>query len=167
MILLSLCWYCIFQAFVLLIAANGAPVIITKLLGNRLARPIDNGLVLGDGYRLFGNNKTWRGFFSALVFCVAGAILLGLQPVTGLLFGALTMIGDVLASFIKRRLGNVESSRVRGLDTVLESLLPLYLLKEPLALNLTDIALIAVLFFMCEEFVSPVLYRLNIRNQPH
>jgi len=83
------------------------------------------------------------------------------------LFGALTMIGDVLASFIKRRLGNVESSRVRGLDTVLESLLPLYLLKEPLALNLTDIALIAVLFFMCEEFVSPVLYRLNIRNQPH
>ena len=167
MILLSLCWYCIFQAFVLLIAANGAPVIITKLLGNRLAWPIDNGLVLGDGYRLFGNSKTWRGLFSALVFCAAVAILLGLQPVTGLLFGALTMIGDVLASFIKRRLGNVESSRARALDTVLESLLPLYLLKEPLALNLTDVALIAVLFFLCEEFVSPVLYRLNIRNQPY
>ncbi|MEI6269260.1 MAG: CDP-archaeol synthase [Methylococcaceae bacterium] len=167
MILLSLCWYCIFQAFVLLIAANGAPVIITKLLGNQWARPIDNGLVLDDGYRLFGNSKTWRGFFSALVFCVGVAILLGLQPVTGILFGALTMIGDLLASFIKRRLGNVESSRARGLDTVLESLLPLYLLKEPLALNLTDIALITVLFFLCEEFVSPVLYRLNIRNQPY
>ena len=167
MILLSLCWYCIFQAFVLLIAANGAPVIITKLLGNQWARPIDNGLVLDDGYRLFGNSKTWRGFFSALVFCATGAILLGLQPVTGILFGALTMIGDILASFIKRRLGNVESSRARGLDTVLESLLPLYLLKEPLTLNLTDIALIAVLFFLCEEFVSPVLYRLNIRNQPY
>lgn len=167
MILLSLCWYCIFQAFVLLIAANGAPVIITKLLGNRLARPIDSGLFLGDGYRLFGNSKTWRGLFSALVFCVAVAILLGLQPVTGLLFGALTMIGDISASFIKRRLGNVESSRARAFDTVLESLLPLYLLKEPLALNLTDIVLIAALFFLCEEFVSPVLYRLNIRNQPY
>ncbi len=153
MILLSLCWYCIFQAFVLLIAANGAPVIITKLLGNRLARPIDNGLVLGDGYRLFGNSKTWRGLFSALVFCAAAAILLGLQPVTGILFGALTMIGDLLTSFIKRRLGNVESSRAIALDTVLESL--------------TDVALIAVLFFLCEEFVSPVLYRLNIRNQPY
>ena len=167
MILLSLCWYCIFQAFVLLIAANGAPVVITKLLGNRLARPIDNGLVLGDGYRLFGNSKTWRGFFSALVLCASVAILLGLQLVTGMLFGTLTMIGDIMASFIKRRLGNVESSRARALDTVLESFLPLYLLKEPLVLNLTEIALIAVLFFLCEEFVSPVLYRLNIRNQPY
>ncbi|MEI6067203.1 MAG: CDP-archaeol synthase [Methylococcaceae bacterium] len=167
MILLSLCWYCIFQAFVLLIAANGAPVIITKLLGNRLARPIDNGLVLGDGYRLFGSSKTWRGFFSALVFCVAVVILFGLEPLTGVLFGLLAMVGDMLASFIKRRLGNAESSRARGLDTVLESLLPLWLLKESLALNLTDIALIVVLFFLCEEFISPVLYRLNIRNQPY
>jgi len=94
-------------------------------------------------------------------------ILFGLEPLTGVLFGLLAMVGDMLASFIKRRLGNAESSRARGLDTVLESLLPLWLLKESLALNLTDIALIVVLFFLCEEFISPVLYRLNIRNQPY
>jgi CDP-diglyceride synthetase len=167
MSLLSLCWYCIFQALVLLIAANGAPVISGKVLANRFARPIDNGLCLSDGYRLFGNSKTWRGFFSAVIFTTLMAILFGLQPITGVLFGMLTMIGDLLTSFIKRRRGNVESSRARGLDAVPESLLPLCLLKDSLALNLIDIALIAGLFFLIEEFVSPVLFRLHIRNQPY
>jgi len=163
----SLCWYCIFQALLLLIAANGAPVITSKLLGNRLARPIDNGLNLSDGYRLFGNSKTWRGLFSALFLTTAVAILWGLEPFTGILFGALTMTGDLLTSFIKRRRGNVESSRARGLDAVPESLLPLCLLKDSLALSLIDITLIVGLFFLIEEFVSPVLYRFHIRNQPY
>jgi CDP-diglyceride synthetase len=167
MTLQSLCWYCIFQALLLLIAANGAPVITSKLLGNRLARPIDNGLNLSDGYRLFGNSKTWRGLFSALFLTTAVAILWGLEPFTGILFGALTMTGDLLTSFIKRRRGNVESSRARGLDAVPESLLPLCLLKDSLALSLIDIILIVGLFFLIEEFVSPVLYRLRIRNQPY
>jgi CDP-2,3-bis-(O-geranylgeranyl)-sn-glycerol synthase len=152
---------------VLLIAANGAPVITGKALGNRLAKPMDNGLNIGDGYRLFGDSKTWRGLFSAIFLTTAVAILCGLEPLTGVLFGALTITGDLLASFIKRRLGNVESSRARGLDTVPESLLPLLLLKEPLALNFIDMTLIVGLFFLIEEFVSPVLYRLHIRNQPY
>jgi CDP-2,3-bis-(O-geranylgeranyl)-sn-glycerol synthase len=163
----SLCWYCIVQSLVLLIAANGAPVITSKLLGNRLARPIDNGLYLSDGYRLFGDSKTWRGLFSALFLTTAMAILWGLEPLTGVLFGALTMTGDLLTSFIKRRRGHVESSRARGLDAVPESLLPLCLLKNSLALNLLDITQIVGLFFLIEEFVSPVLYKLNIRDQPY
>ena len=68
MILLSLCWYCIFQAFVLLIAANGAPVIITKLLGNRLARPIDNGLVLVMAIDYLATIKPGEVFFQHLFF---------------------------------------------------------------------------------------------------
>ena len=167
MTLPSLCWYCIFQALILLIVANGAPVIASKVLGNRLARPMDNGFNLSDGYRLFGNSKTWRGLFSAVFFTTAVAILWGLEPLAGVLFGALTMTGDLLASFIKRRRGNIESSRARGLDAVPESLLPLCLLKDSLALNLIDIILIVGLFFLIEEFVSPVLYRLHIRNQPY
>jgi len=167
MLLLPLCWYCIFLALLLLNVANGAPVIASKVLGNRLARPMDNGLKLSDGYRLLGNTKTWRGLFSAIFFTTAVAILCGLEPLTGVLFGMLTMTGDLLASFIKRRLGNVESSRARGLDTVPESLLPLCLLKDSLALNFVDIILIVGLFFLCEELISPVLYKLHIRNQPY
>ena len=162
-----LCWYCIFQALVLLIAANGAPVIANKVLGNRFAWPMDNGLKLRDGYRLFGNSKTWRGFFSAVIFTTVVAILWGLVPLTGLLFGALTMTGDLLTSFIKRRRGNIESSRARGLDAIPESLLPLGLLKDSLAINPIDIILIVGLFYLIQEFVSPVLFKLNIRNQPY
>jgi CDP-2,3-bis-(O-geranylgeranyl)-sn-glycerol synthase len=167
MSLQSFCWYCLFQALVLLLAANGAPVIASKALGNRLARPIDKGLVLGDGQRLLGNTKTWRGFFSAIFLTTVIATLCGLEPLTGLLFGALTMVGDILASFVKRRLGKVESTQARGFDTVPESLLPLYWLKEPLGLDFVDITLIVWLFFLCEEVVSPVLFRLHIRNKPY
>jgi len=77
------------------------------------------------------------------------------------------MTGDLLASFIKRRMGRAESGRARGLDTVPESLLPTMLLKEPLALSLIDIILIVALFFLIEEWVSPILYRLHIRKRPY
>ncbi len=163
----SLCWYYIFQALALLVAANGAPVITGKALGKRFARPIDNGHKLADGYRLFGNSKTWRGFFSAVLFSTVVAILFGIQPITGVLFGALTIAGDLLASFIKRRRGKVESSRARGLDILPESLVPLYFLRDSLELNLIEITIIVGFFFLIEEFVSPVLFRLHIRDQPY
>ncbi|MDI1232025.1 MAG: CDP-archaeol synthase [Methylobacter sp.] len=164
---LPVCLYCMTQAVALLIAANGAPVLVNKILGKRWAWPVDNKLKLRDGHRLFGNTKTWRGLCSAILTTTLIAILSGIDPLTGALFGASAMAGDMLASFIKRRMGPVESSRARGLDTVPESLLPIWLLKEPLALNLIDIILIVALFFLIEELISPVLYRLHIRKRPY
>ncbi|MDO9047121.1 MAG: CDP-archaeol synthase [Methylobacter sp.] len=164
---LSLCLYCMTQAITLLVAANGAPVLINKALGKHWAWPVDNKLKLRDGRRLFGDTKTWRGLCAAIFFTTLVAFLSGIEPLTGVLFGALTMAGDLLASFIKRRMGRSESSRARGLDTVPESLLPILLLKEPLALSLIDIILIVALFFLIEELISPVLYRLHIRKRPY
>lgn len=164
---LSMCLYCMIQAIALLVIANGAPVLLNKALGKRWAWPVDNGLKLRDGRRLFGNTKTWRGLCSAIFITALAAILSGIDSLTGVLFGALAMLGDLLASFTKRRMGCVESSRARGLDTVPESLLPILLLKQPLALSLIDIMLIVTLFFLIEELVSPVLYRLHIRKRPY
>lgn len=163
----SLCLYCITQAIALLVTANGAPVLINKALGQRWAWPVDNGFKLPDGQRLFGKTKTWRGLCSAIFFTTIAAILIKIEPFTGVLFGMLTMAGDLLASFIKRRMNYIESSRARGLDTMPESLLPILLLKESLALNFIDIILIVMLFFMIEEWVSPILYRLHIRKRPY
>lgn len=164
---LPVCLYCMIQTIALLVAANGAPVLVNKILGKRWVCPVDNGLKLCDSHRLFGNTKTWRGLCSAVFFTTLVAILSGLEPLTGALFGALAMAGDLLASFIKRRMGRAESSRTRGLDTVPESLLPILLLKEPLALSLTDTVLIVVIFFLIEELISPVLYRLHLRERPY
>jgi CDP-2,3-bis-(O-geranylgeranyl)-sn-glycerol synthase len=142
-------------------------VLINKALGKRWAWPADNKLKLRDGHRLFGNTKTWRGLCSSVFLTALAAILIGIDLLTGLLFGALAMSGDLLASFIKRRMSCAESSRARGLDTVPESLLPIVLLKEPLALSLFDIILIVALFFLIEESISPILYRLHIRKRPY
>jgi CDP-diglyceride synthetase len=167
MIALSMCSYCMIQAIALLAVANGAPVLSNKLMGKRWAWPVDNELKLRDGYRLFGNSKTWRGLCSAVFFTTLAAILSGLEPLTGALFGALAMVGDLLASFLKRRMGRAESSRARGLDTVPESLLPILLLKDTLALSLIDIMLVVAIFFLIEELASPILYRLHIRKRPY
>lgn len=164
---LSLCLSCLLQAIALLVIANGAPVLVNNLLGKRWSWPVDNGVKLRDGGRLLGDSKTWRGLCSAIFFTLIAALLSGLDVLTGLLFGALAMTGDLLSSFIKRRIGCVESSRARGLDTLPESLLPVLVLKQPLELSLIDIILAVTLFFLIEEWISPVLYRLHLRKQPY
>lgn len=164
---LSLCLCCMIQAVALLVVANGAPVLVNKILGTQWAWPVDNGLKLRDGRRLFGDTKTWRGLCSAIFFTVLAAILSGIDLLTGVLFGLLVMSGDLLASFIKRRMGYVESSHARGLDTVPESLLPALLLKDSLMLSPIDITSIVVIFFLIEELISPLLYRLHIRKRPY
>lgn len=164
---MSWCFSCIFVALILLVSANGAPILIRKLLRYRYAFPVDCGINLGDGRPLFGNAKTWRGLLASVCLTMAMACLLGLEPSLGGEVAMLSMTGDLLASFCKRRLGKVESSRARGFDTLPESLLPLWALKTSLALTGLDIVLIVGLFFLIEEFVSPLLYKWHIRVRPY
>ncbi|SHE22707.1 hypothetical protein BPUTEOMOX_2404 [methanotrophic endosymbiont of Bathymodiolus puteoserpentis (Logatchev)] len=77
------------------------------------------------------------------------------------------MSGDLIASFTKRRLGYVESSRFRVLDTLPESLLPLIILQDALALGFIEIITTVVLFFAFEVLLSPLLFRLHIRKRPY
>ena len=164
---LSVCLYCILQTTALLVVANGAPLLANKMLDNRWSYPVDSRLKLRDGRPLLGSTKTWRGVFAAVLFTSLAGSLNGTGYLTGALFGLLAMTGDLLASFIKRRMSRAESSRARGLDTVPESLLPIVLLKGPLTLDILDIFLIVGIFFLIEEWGSPVLYRLHIRKRPY
>lgn len=161
------CFYCVLVTMVLLVSANGAPVLARKLLKQHGVYPVDCGFNCPDGHRLFGRSKTWRGLFASIVSVSLVAMLLGIEPIIGGLFAFLTMLGDLFASFCKRRLGKVESSRARGLDTIPESLLPTWILQQPLSLSSLDIALIVLLFFLLEEFISPLLYKWHIRQRPY
>jgi hypothetical protein len=165
--MLFLCWFCVLQALVLLLTANGAPIVMNNLFGKRWAGAIDCGLALYDQRRLFGKTKTWRGLIAAVFCCGGMAVPMGIDALTGAVFGALTMGGDLFASFLKRRCGHVESSRARGLDTVPESLLPVWFLSDRLHLTPSEIILIVGLFFLIEEFLSPILYRWHIRKRPY
>ncbi|MEQ1622213.1 MAG: CDP-archaeol synthase [Methylococcales bacterium] len=157
----------IVRSLILLLAANGAPVLAVLVFGKHWNWPIDGGLILRDGRHLFGHSKTWRGLLAAIVLTALVAFILSINLWTGALFGLLAMLGDCLSSFIKRRLGYPTSSHARGLDTLTESILPTLLLKQSLGINWADILWLALIFFLLEEFVSPLLYQWHIRNRPY
>lgn len=154
------------KALVLLLIANGVPVLTGALKRTRTASPIDNGLRLADGHRLLGTAKTWRGLLAALGATMLAAYLLGYGIVTGFFFAIGAMAGDLLASFCKRRLGRTEGSHVRGLDTVPESFLPLLMVKSPLGVDWFEIAILVGAFYLIEEWLSPLLYKWHLRQQP-
>lgn len=161
------CWECLFQVLMLLVVANGAPVLADRLWGRRCAGPIDAGLALPDGRPLFGSAKTWRGLAASVAMTVAASGLVGWEWATGAVFALYAMLGDLLSSFLKRRLNLKESSRARGLDTLPESVLPSLFLKEALGLSWSDIALVTIGFLLIEEWGSPILYRLRIKKRPY
>jgi len=83
--------------------ANATPVIVGG------GKPIDFGKNFSDGKQIFGENKTFRGFFSGLF--LGSLVGLGENLLFGypLFFGFVTsfgaLIGDLIKSFFKRRLG--------------------------------------------------------------
>jgi hypothetical protein len=156
----------VINALLLLLIANGAPLLLGAVAGPRAAMPIDGDFRLNDGHPLFGKAKTWRGLFAAFTATPAVAYLLGYGLLTGLFFAAGTMAGDLLASFCKRRLKMAEGSHVRGLDTVPESLFPLLVVKSPLGLGWLEIAILVGFFYLIEERLSPLLYKWRLRKQP-
>ncbi|WP_279244529.1 CDP-archaeol synthase [Candidatus Litorirhabdus singularis] len=154
------------KLLLLICAANIAPVIAHKVMSNRFNRPVDGGLVLGDGFPLFGSSKTWRGLVAALMLSAAAALLLGLPLLAGLALGAGSMCGDLLSSFIKRRLGRASSTQFLGLDQIPEALLPLLVGLVWFDYSWLAMALIVAAFFVLELTTSPLFYILGIRRRP-
>jgi hypothetical protein len=155
------------ELILLLMTANGAPIILRWLLGARYTWPLDGGLLLADGRPLFGASKTLLGLIAALLCATLLAWLLGWHPLLGLLFAAMAMLGDLLASFIKRRLAIPPSGIAPGLDQIPESLLPLLAVRGVLDLSWLQISLIVVTFIALDYLLSFVLYRLHIRQHPY
>jgi CDP-diglyceride synthetase len=154
-------------ALILIGTANSAPVIARNLFGAHFSQPIDGGVVLNDNQPLFGSSKTWRGLFAAVVCSAAISPLLGVSSLLGSGFGAVSIGADLLASFTKRRLGYAPSSRARLLDVFPEALLPVLVFQAALGLDMGDILITALLFFVLEAAISPLLYRWHIRNRPY
>lgn len=155
------------QILALLALANGTPVVATKILGERFSFPLDGGLNFLDGRPFFGSGKTVRGIALAVIAAAAGAPLLGVPWATGALAGASAMAGDLLSSFLKRRLGMRPSSRFVGVDQVPESLIPALACRGALGLDAWDIAALTLCFLAGEIVLSRALYRLGLRDRPY
>ncbi len=100
-------------------AGNGLVPIFRKYCRH----PIDGGRHLGKN-RLFGDGKTWEGFFIGIIIVIfialveqlafpflpwdmspVALVIFPMNMVTGILLGFGAMLGDLFGSFIKRRLG--------------------------------------------------------------
>ncbi len=143
----------------LILLANALPALLDLVLGP--ARPLDLGLTLGDGRPLLGPHKTWRGLVACLLGGALGALALGLTWGLGLLVGLGAALGDLLASFAKRRLGLTSGTSVPLLDQIPEALIPALLAKAELGLGWVDLALVVGAFVILDLVLTPLGRRLR------
>lgn len=157
----------IFLCLLLLLIANGAPVIAHNLFGQAYAQAIDGGRRFIDGKPLLGRSKTIRGVLAAVLCTALAAWILQQGLLFGALFAAYAMLGDLFSSFIKRRLAIAPSGMALGLDQIPEVLFPLLAFRQQLTLDWYDVWIIVCVFFVLELVLSGILYRLKLRKRPY
>ena len=155
------------RLLLLVLIANGTPIIATAVCGAWGAQPLDGGRVLADGHRLLGDAKTWRGVVLAPLVTGLAAALFGLPAGVGVVIGLAAMLGDLLSSFVKRRLGMASSSMAFGLDQIPEAWLPLLAVSSLFELAGSVIAGMVAGFIVLELALSRLLYWLGIRKRPY
>jgi CDP-2,3-bis-(O-geranylgeranyl)-sn-glycerol synthase len=158
--------YYIFPAY----CANGAPV----LFGG--GKPIDGGKMFRDGKPIFGPHKTIRGFvFGILIGTFVGWVQEVLGPSVGLPKGSIilgfvlslgALMGDLLGSFIKRRMNLKSGARLLvsdQLDFMLMALLFSLPVQPP---TLTYAIIIIVLTAPIHLMVNIMAYLLRLKKTP-
>ncbi len=134
--------------------------------GRRFKKPLDGGLVWFDRQPIFGEHKTFNGIMISLL---GGIVAFPLMDLPWHIVGTaalLAMAGDLLSSFIKRRLALPSGKSVIVLDQLFESLLPTLYLKPILHISLVQTILILV-FFILIAHLGAFLWRiLTFRPAP-
>ncbi|GAB7121134.1 CDP-2,3-bis-(O-geranylgeranyl)-sn-glycerol synthase [Natrinema pallidum] len=150
-------------------------------------RPIDGGRTWGDR-RVLGDGKTWRGtamgtaaglalaagltFIAPDVGDVLGFDVPEFTPLAALGLAGGAMLGDILASFLKRRSGRQRGAMFPGLDQ-----LDFVVVSLPLtALLATDwfrawfslevILVVVVLTPILHVTTNVIAYKLGLKNEP-
>ena len=155
------------QLLALLAVANGTPVIAAKLLGKDNALPLDGNAILSDGKPLFGSSKTIRGVALSVALTTIVAPLIGLAWEVGFVVAAGAMIGDLISSFVKRRLGMSSEQQIHGTGPDprgFDSSTRLHGASSADAAFCRDWH---ACFFVGALVLSRVFFKLNIRDRPY
>jgi len=145
--------------------ANGTPV----LAGG--GAKMDFGKNFVDGNRIFGNNKTFRGFFFGwAIGMLVGSIEYVVFPGFPVLFIVLTplgaLLGDLTGAFLKRRLGITPGGLlpiVDQIDFVVGALvfaLPLMIVYWQLAVT------VLVITPPIHLFTNFLAYKMKLKRHP-
>lgn len=153
--------------------ANSAPVFFGG------GEPVDKGKNFLDGKRIFGSAKTVRGLLAGVSVGTLAALLLALadnlylpqlafreKAAVGLLLPAGTMAGDLLGSFVKRRLGIPQGARHEFFDQLLFLGVAL-LFASPYYLPAADeIVFLIIVTYALHRISNLLAHRLNLKNVP-
>lgn len=156
--------------------ANGAPVIGVRLIGR--STPLDRGARAWDGRRILGDGKTLEGLLIGMAAgSLAGLIIHSFAPelyrswLEPLVLSAGAMAGDILGSFIKRRLGLERGRPAPGLDQL--GFLALALLFSALAfgpprwLDVPTLILLAMVTAALHIGTNYFAYALGLKAEPY
>ena len=148
--------------------ANATPVVLNG------GKPIDGGKKFTDGRPIFGTGKTWGGFVAGiatgtLAGLVQGFIAKGLSHylLLGFLLALGALFGDLLGSFIKRRLGIKRGDAAPGLDQlgfVIVALILASLVTQPSWEVILTILIITPPIHLATNFVG---YKLGFKSRPY
>jgi len=157
--------------------ANGAPVLGVKILSKfRYSRhPIDRGIHLPDGRRIFGDNKTWEGFFIG----VATGVLVGIAQwflnsynniyiIRGIALSIGSMLGDLLGAFIKRRLGIKPGDPLPFIDQTmfLYTALAIAYLLNSINITLIELLLLTIITIFLHIITNYLAYKFKLKQVP-
>ncbi len=119
------------KMILLLVAINATPALLMPRLSayRFLVSPLDLGRHFADGRRLLGSHKTVGGFALGVVAGALLGYLLGFSLPLSFASGSLSMTGDSLSSFVKRRLSLDDGSESPVLDQAFQGGFPLVLFK--------------------------------------
>jgi CDP-2,3-bis-(O-geranylgeranyl)-sn-glycerol synthase len=153
--------------------ANGSPVVIGRMLDNK--HPIDFGKNFLDGYRILGDGKTWEGFVGGIAAGTLSGLILGLlfsKPLelftVGLLSSLGALIGDIIGSFIKRRL-KLERGHpapiLDQLDFYFGAILFLYVAGYKL--SIIAVLIFAPVIWILHRTTNYLAYKLRMKSEPY
>jgi len=158
------------KLLVLLWSINFAPPLLAFLCDEKWNRPIDGGRRMWDGRPVFGDHKTMRGVLGGVLAGGLAGFGLGFPLWLGFAAGLLSMSGDLVSSFIKRRVDLPCGKVVPGLDQVFEGALPLLVLGPYFSLG-AWLTVLLLFIFGCGAFagslaLNEVVLRKPIDNYP-
>ncbi len=156
-----------FLLLALLGASNTFPIIARVLLKTRLDTPVDFNRSFLDGRPIFGPHKTWRGIAASLAGTAILSWLLDIGFLMGMELALFSMAGDLVSSFLKRRMNLRSGARATGLDQTIEAFLPLAVMKDQLGISWQECFGITIVFAVLEMILSPIFYRLGLRRHPY
>ncbi len=143
----------------LLWSINIAPVLLAYVFEEKWNAPLDNGLLFIDGKPLLGNHKTIRGVAGGIIAGMLFGIVLGIPWWVALPAGIMSMLGDSLSSFIKRRFKMPEGADFPVMDQFFEGAFPFVVIAPAYSVSVAGSFFLILVFVVTAGFGARFLTR--------